>query len=180
MSFNKELKSFRFQEGKSNIIYLGIILLVAVILAAIIIWGINRKDGEVTILPIKSKETKKTEPQSPVKLSEGVTLTQTSEIGDLPGGFPEIPLNGKQEISNSFTLDYQNSNSNQKVIDFTSLESTKKNFEFYKDWSKNNGWNIFHETNNENEARLIIEKEKKVLNIVMVKNNNTSKITMSW
>lgn len=99
----------------------------------------------------------------------------------LPPGFPSIPLNGKEEIANSYIVQYGASNNDQKVVDFTSAKSVKENFDFYKKWTTEHNWKIFNEIQRPNESRLIIQKDKTFLNIVIQRDSIAgSNINMSY
>lgn len=106
-----------------------------------------------------------------------------SQKDSVPQGFPkEIPLNGKKdELSDSYTLNYDGSKNSQRVIDFDSSASVKKNLNFYKNWAGKNKWNILGEPYIESEARLILERDNKFLSIAIQKDDKeTSKININY
>lgn len=116
-------------------------------------------------------------------IPENVIMPQIIQApeGALIQGFPDIPLNGKKELTSSYALKYSGVDQERKVVDFTSSKSVKENFDFYKNWAEKNNWNILGEPYNENEARLILEKDSKFLNITIQKDEKeTSKVNINY
>lgn len=123
--------------------------------------------------------------QNPItkNLPTGVSIANSKTPEGLPLGFPDVPLNGKKRIENSYTLAYAGQNQDQKIIYFLSEKSIKENFNFYENWAKKNNWNILYKINNNNSATIIVEQNKRPLNINIVKDSSDpkiSKVNMNW
>lgn len=174
-----EIKSFQRHKGKISIKKVGLILAVALFFIGLV-WlggrGVNRKiDGNRQVNVNLGDRN-----ENIVTVTPTPQITQTPE-GEIPEGFPNIPLNGKKELTNSYTLKYPDTDQDQKVIDFTSSKSVKENFDFYKAWAGKNGWNILHQFDNPEVSRVIIEKDGRPLNITIQKDAEaSSKVNMSW
>lgn len=165
------------KENKNNPNKNIITIIVLVALVGVALLGWLTLTGERP----KAPESKTPESEVSIEVSPGILLTKTPNREQAPSGFPDVPLNGKIKVNNSYSLAYQNSNSEQKVIDFTSSKSVEENFAFYKSWAEKNEWNILHKLDNPKESRLIVEKDKKPLNIVIQKDAEaSSKVNMSW
>ena len=183
MENQTEFKSFRVQEGKSNIVYLLIVLAVALIAGLLIFAGSRSNKPEISPVAgnktnnnLSKLETRDASNPEPLKVE-----VVPAKDGELPQGFPEISLNGKKELTSSYALQYPGADQEQKVIDFTSSNSVKENFAFYKDWAGKNGWKVMHESDNDQESRIIIEQDKKPLTITIKKDAGTSsKVNLSW
>lgn len=180
-------RSFILEQGKTNILYLGIVLVVAVIVLVAIMEGLGGGEGSSVVAP-QRRSTVETQVNTDntaniSKPAEEVVLTKPENPQELPFGFPDIPLYNKKELTESYELAYKTSNSDQKVINFTSSKPVKDTFKFYKDWAPKNGWAVVHHLDNENESRLIIQKGKEIMNITIMKSNKEPKgsmVNMTW
>jgi len=182
-------RSFTLEQGKTNLLYLGVVLIVAVLIAVAILEGLRKGEGNNTFILKRKKNENGGSSVSTntsaytAKPLEEVVLTKSENPQDVPSGFPGIPLYNKREITDSYELAYKTSNSDQKVISFSSSKPVKDTFAFYKDWAPKNGWIIVHQLNDENESRLIIQKNKEIVNITIIKDGKNAKssiINMTW
>lgn len=133
----------------------------------------------LSLIPFPKKETKNHQASAPAPSPAPVKVTKTKDAGATPQGFPDIPLNGKEEILSSYTLGYNNGKgTEQKVIDFLSAKSVKENFSFYGKWAKENGWKIIHQSNIvgiNKTARIILEKDAKFFTITIKEDSKAGK-----
>lgn len=163
MNENKFLEPAQKSKFNFYVFYLGITLAAAAMLIVFSILKNQKVDKIAENLP------------------QGISLAR---FNDMPQGFPDVPLNGKIELNHSYTLTYKNQSQDQKIIDFASAKSVKENVDFYKDWAEKNNWDILYQSaDNEDEARLAIERNKRPLNITIIKNKTKpefSDINMSW
>lgn len=162
---------------QSLVIIIGVLV---IIIGAV--WFLSRgekeeKKPEINVSSTQENKAATTDQENKIAAPE----INTAKEDELPESFPDIALNGKKKLTSSYTLKYPGADQEQKVIDFTSANSVKENFAFYKDWAEKNGWNILHQLDNTEESRLIIEKDKKPLNIIIQKDAvASSKVNMSW
>lgn len=147
------------KENKKPVLILTIILLASLIYISFF----TKKKADKTTENIKRDRILENLPQ-------GVSLIKAKEKEELPQGFPEVPLNGKKEIMNSYTLAYAGLNQDQKTVDFISSVSVKQNFDFYKNWAEKNKFKILYSTNNnDKEAKIIIEKNERPIYVSIIK-----------
>lgn len=167
-----KIKTFQLHEGKTSIKQIGLVLAVALFFIGLVWlggWGGERGRQDQLNQIVQTRENI-VAPQ----------ITKAKE-GELPEGFPEIPLNDKKEFLTAYTLNYKTGSQDQKIIEFTSLKSVKENFDFYINWAGKNGWNILHQFDNSEVSRVIIEKDRRPLNITIQQDTElSSKVNMSW
>lgn len=177
---NNNKNHFKLQEGKSNIFYLGIIVVIAAVIGAVIFF-VSNEQTEFTGYVFKKRTAEvdieeKIRKQTPV-LPSGISMTVPEKAGDLPEGFVDIPLNGKKEIIRSYTLNYAGNNYKQRAVNFISSQPMAENFKFYKAWSAQNNWSILSETENIDRAILNIKKDKSILVITITPDKIDSRLS---
>lgn len=177
----------KIQGGKINVLYLGIVAIVAAIVGAAI-FSLSSNQPEFFSYVFKKRQKqpaveKNVEKLPRQNLPQGVTMVKPDTNDALPQGFPDIPLNGKKNITNAYTLNYDGQQGNQKVVDFVSSQSVKENFDFYKNWVTKNKWNVLYELNNVDKAAIVAMKNRDSLNVSIVKDaadQNISKVNISF
>lgn len=155
-----------------------ILLTILFLVLLVLVISLFSYSGEKTNTPNSGvKETG----NPPVIVSpSGVTVTKTNDAESLPQGFPAIPLNGKEEMRASYTLDYANAKGmEQKVVDFLSSQSVEDNVSFYTKWAKENNWNTIHQSNIDKEARILLEKDARSLTITIKEDAKAGKSTIN-
>lgn len=189
MNFDKKIQSFTLQQGKSNLLYLSIVAGVAIIVVAVIVEALGTREwtGETTTVRKQNKKietpsvTPSVDETPPLNEPEIATVSKVENKEELPPDFPKIPLNGKKEITNNYTLNYVSSDSSQKVIEFSSSKSVKENTDFYKNWAEKNELRIIIANKEDSGYRLLVEKDKKPLSVIITKNDDsTSNVIVSW
>lgn len=177
----------KIQRGKINVFYLGIVAIVAAIVgAAIFSFAGNQPEFFSYVFKKRQKQPAiegTVEKLPNQNLPQGVTMVKPDTKDALPQGFPEVPLNGKKNITNAYTLNYEGQPQNQKVVKFVSSKSVKENFNFYKDWATKNNWSILHEFNNDDKAIIGARQNKNQLSINIEKDatdQKNSKVTISF
>ena len=95
-------------------------------------------------------------------------ITQ-APLNELSQNFPQnIPLNSKEKIEQSYDANYPNATAKQSTIVFLSAQTPEQNFNFYKKWGQDNGYEIVNQTDGENLKSLYLRKNNEDINIAIV------------
>lgn len=153
------------------------IIIIFSIFVITISYVMQLKKGNISVM---ESQTPDTSLLSTPKNFQGAFIKKM-DTSAAPPGFPDIPLNGKKEIENSYVLQYGALNKDQRVVEFTSVKSVKENNDFYKEWAGAHNWKIFNAIERFNESRLVMQKDKTFLNITIQKDlAGGSKVSMSY
>lgn len=170
-------KSFKLTQGKTDIIHIGILLVVAAVIVSIVIAFSGEQSELTNSIFSKRKRQARTEDRavaSAPSLPSGISMAVSENTEILPEGLAKIPLNSKKEIIRSYTLNYPQGEQKQGVINFISSKSVGENFKFYKNWATQNSWTILYQLENGRQSILNIKKEKTVLTISISQDNKNS------
>lgn len=162
-----------------NLVYLGIVLVVSVVTGTVI-WSLANTQSELSAWVFRNRLKNKT--SNPQNLPSGIGSVKTEKTEGSPRAFSDIPLNGRQEAVSSYAMNYENSGFGQQGVEFISEMSVEKNFEFYKEWAKNNYWDILYQLRNSDQSILNIRNKDRVLVISITKHQSDatfSKINIS-
>ena len=166
-----KIKSFRLCEGKTSVLQIGILLLVALFFIGLVAlggWGVNR---EIDIFSDKLK-------RDSVKTFSGAVSVSGKNV-EIPDKFPKnLPI-----VESNLVEAYER-NTETKDIDtiFESKKTAKENFDYYLNYFKKNNWQIdeAREINENKPGKILASKDGFVITLVFEpKENNASKITIS-